>query len=99
MLFAGRIFGLLLLVAAGLVVGRLYDLNVARWLATFWLPISAAAAFALAFFNARPVDHAGSRYESPQLALSGGRILIGVVAAASSVAASLFLLAVGIMTR
>lgn len=99
MLLAGRIFGLLVLAAAGLVVGRLYDAEAAQWLATIWLPLSAAAALSLVFINARPVDHERSRYESPQIALSGGRIFIGVVAATSAVTASFFLLSVGIMTR
>ena len=99
MMVAGRIAGLLVLVAAGSIVGRLYaEVDVARWLTAAWLPICAIMAVVIVFSGARPVRRAMSRYESTPPSLSGERLLLGVVGVAVATAASNFMLLVGILT-
>lgn len=96
---AGRIAGLLLLVALGSVVGRHYtEISFARWLAVIWLPVSAILALCIAFWGARPVKRAMSRYESTPPSLSGERLFLGFVGVAVAAAASNFMLLVGILT-
>jgi hypothetical protein len=100
MIVAGRIAGLLAIVAIGLAVGRHYHVGgFVKLLTILWLPISVALSFAVAFVGAPAQTVALSRYETTPPSLSGERVFVGVVAAALATFASCFMLLVGILTR
>ncbi|MDY6924356.1 MAG: hypothetical protein SWI22_10410 [Pseudomonadota bacterium] len=99
MVVAGRIAGLVLLVALGSVIGRHYsEISLARWLAQAWLPVCAILAVCIAFVGARPVTKAMSRYETTPPSLSGERLFLGILGVALATLVSNFMLLVGILT-